>query len=74
MAGLHVTVPVDSIERERELIAQATAAGVEVNGLSNYWLPTTTSPIRGGLVLGFAAVPPAAIAAALARLVKAWKR
>ncbi|MBL0844077.1 aminotransferase class I/II-fold pyridoxal phosphate-dependent enzyme [Pseudomonas mediterranea] len=74
VAGLHVTVPVDSIERERELIAQATAAGVEVNGLSNYWLPTTTSPIRGGLVLGFAAVPPAAIAAALARLVKAWKR
>ena len=74
VAGLHVTVPVDSVERERELIAQATAAGVEVNGLSNYWLPSATSPVRGGLVLGFAAVPPAAIAAALASLVSAWKR
>ncbi|MGX4730899.1 MocR-like pyridoxine biosynthesis transcription factor PdxR [Pseudomonas corrugata] len=74
VAGLHVTVPVDSVERERELIAQATAAGVEVNGLSNYWLPSATSPVRGGLVLGFAAVPPAAIAAALASLVNAWKR
>ncbi|TWC15366.1 GntR family transcriptional regulator [Pseudomonas sp. SJZ085] len=73
VAGLHVTVPVDSIERERELIAQATAAGVEVNGLSNYWLPSTTSPVRGGLVLGFAAVPPAAIAAALASLARAWQ-
>jgi len=73
VAGLHVTVPVDSIERERELIAQATAAGVEVNGLSNYWLPSTTSPVRGGLVLGFAAVPPAAIAAALASLADVWK-
>jgi len=74
VAGLHVTVPVDSIERERELIAQATEAGVEVNGLSSYWLPATTSTqVRAGLVLGFAAVPPAAIDAALARLVKAWQ-
>jgi GntR family transcriptional regulator/MocR family aminotransferase len=73
VAGLHVTVPVDSIERERELIAKATAAGVEVNGLSNYWLPSTTSPVRGGLVLGFAAVPPTAIAAALASLADVWK-
>ncbi|WP_413793320.1 PLP-dependent aminotransferase family protein [Pseudomonas sp. N4] len=73
VAGLHVTVPVDSVERERELIAKATAAGVEVNGLSSYWLPSTTTPIRGGLVLGFAAVPPAAIATALASLAQAWK-
>ncbi|WP_053150461.1 PLP-dependent aminotransferase family protein [Pseudomonas sp. P97.38] len=73
VAGLHVTVPVESLARERELIAQATAAGVEVNGLSSYWLPSTTAPIHGGLVLGFAAVPPAAIATALASLAQAWK-
>jgi len=74
VAGLHVTVPVDSIERERDLIARATEAGVEVNGLSSYWLPTTTpTQVRAGLVLGFAAVPPAAIDAALARLAKAWQ-
>jgi GntR family transcriptional regulator/MocR family aminotransferase len=74
VAGLHVTVPVDSIEREHELIAQAVSAGVEVNGLSSYWLPaTTSSQVRAGLVLGFAAVPPAAIDIALANLATAWK-
>jgi GntR family transcriptional regulator/MocR family aminotransferase len=73
VAGLHVTVPVDSLARERELIAQATAAGVEVNGLSSYWLPSTTTAIHGGLVLGFAAVPPTAIATALASLTQAWR-
>ncbi|MOA50966.1 hypothetical protein D3C78_1740510 [compost metagenome] len=73
MAGLHLTVPVESIERERELIAQATNVGVEINGLSSYWLPTTPSQVRAGLVLGFAAVPPAAIGTALANLATAWK-
>jgi GntR family transcriptional regulator/MocR family aminotransferase len=73
VAGLHVTVPVDSAEREAELIAQATSVGVEINGLSGYWLPTALAPVRAGLVLGFAAVPPVAIDAALASLSKAWK-
>ncbi|WP_434559588.1 PLP-dependent aminotransferase family protein [Pseudomonas sp. Z5-35] len=74
VAGLHVTVPVDSPERERELVAQATSVGVEINGLSSYWLPgTAPSTISAGLVLGFAAVPPAAIAIALASLAKVWK-
>jgi GntR family transcriptional regulator/MocR family aminotransferase len=73
VAGLHVTVPVQGIERERELIAQATRVGVEINGLSSYWLPATApSQIRAGMVLGFAAVPPAAIDTALASLAKAW--
>jgi len=73
VAGLHVTVPVDSVGRERELIAQATRAGVEINGLSSYWLPTTlASNVRAGMVLGFAAVPPAAMGCALASLAKAW--
>ncbi|TNB89546.1 PLP-dependent aminotransferase family protein [Pseudomonas sp. Fig-3] len=73
VAGLHVTVPMNSVEREQELIARATHAGVEINGLSGYWLPTTTTPVRAGLVLGFAAVPPAAIGTALASLAKAWR-
>jgi len=73
-AGLHLTVPVASIARERELIAQAEAVGVEINGLSGYWLPDSTRPMdeRAGLVLGFAAVPEADIETALARLRSAW--
>jgi GntR family transcriptional regulator/MocR family aminotransferase len=47
---------------------------VEINALSSYWLPDSTTPMdqRAGLVLGFAAVPEAAIHAALGKLKKAW--
>ncbi|MNT06114.1 HTH-type transcriptional regulatory protein GabR [compost metagenome] len=73
-AGLHMTVPVDNLERERELVEKAASVGVEINRLSSYWLPDSKTPedSRAGLVLGFAAVPEAAIAAALDRLKKAW--
>ena len=74
-AGLHMTVRVDSLAREQQLLAQAHAAGIEVNGLSSYWLAHSTTPVdqRAGLVLGFAAVPEADIAVALARLRQAWR-
>ncbi len=74
-AGLHLTVRVDSLAREQQLLAQAVAGGVEVNGLSSYWLPSSATPAdqRAGLVLGFAAVPEAAISDALARLRAAWQ-
>ena len=74
-AGLHMTVRVDSLAREQQLLAQAHAAGIEVNGLSSYWLAQSTTPVdqRAGLVLGFAAVPEADIAVALARLRQAWR-
>lgn len=73
-AGLHLTVAVDSVARERELIAKAESVGVEVNGLSSYWLPDSQTPAdqRTGLVLGFAAVPEVDIQAALARLRSVW--
>ncbi|WP_313454846.1 PLP-dependent aminotransferase family protein [Pseudomonas sp.] len=75
-AGLHVKVAVDNLARERELVAKAEAAGVEVNPLSGYWLPDSSAPVdkRAGLVLGFAAVPEGQIAEALMRLRKAWKK
>jgi GntR family transcriptional regulator/MocR family aminotransferase len=73
-AGLHLTVPVNSLARERELIEKAGHVGVEVNGLSSYWLPDSQTPLdqRAGLVLGFAAVPEPAIETALARLREVW--
>ncbi|KRA88724.1 MULTISPECIES: MocR-like pyridoxine biosynthesis transcription factor PdxR [Pseudomonas] len=74
-AGLHMTVPVDSVARERELIELASSVDVEVNGLSSYWLPDCATPMdqRAGLVLGFAAVPEKAIEAALQRLRTVWR-
>jgi GntR family transcriptional regulator/MocR family aminotransferase len=74
-AGLHLTVSVDSLARERQLIEQAESVGVEINGLSNYWLPDSRTPVdqRAGLVLGFAAVPEPAIESALARLRQVWR-
>ncbi|MBD9515168.1 MULTISPECIES: PLP-dependent aminotransferase family protein [Pseudomonadaceae] len=75
-AGLHLCVRVDSRERELELVQRAAAVGVEVNALSDYWLPESVEPAdqRAGLVLGFAAVPEARIAEALTALRKAWAR
>ncbi|MBU1332261.1 MAG: PLP-dependent aminotransferase family protein [Gammaproteobacteria bacterium] len=73
-AGLHLCVRVDSLPRERQLIAAAERVGVELNGLSSYWLPDSATPedARAGLVLGFAAVPEAKIGQALQQLRKAW--
>ncbi len=74
-AGLHLCVRVESLQRERELIAASEQVGVEITGLSSYWLPdsTTLQDERAGLVLGFAAVPEAQIAQALAALRRAWQ-
>jgi GntR family transcriptional regulator/MocR family aminotransferase len=74
-AGLHMTVAVDSVAREQQLIEQADSVGVEINGLSSYWLRDSTTPVdqRAGLVLGFAAVPEPAIESALARLRQVWQ-
>ena len=73
-AGLHLCVRVSSVERERELIERAANVGVEVNGLSSYWLPESTPPEtqRAGLVLGFAAVAEPDIEHALQALSRAW--
>ena len=74
-AGLHLCVRVDSLARERELVGAARAAGVEINELSDYWLPHSREPedTRAGLVLGFAAVPEVQIAEAIATLRRVWK-
>jgi GntR family transcriptional regulator / MocR family aminotransferase len=73
-AGLHLCVRVASLQRETQLIAAAAAVGVEINGLSGYWLEDTAGSAdqRAGLVLGFAAVPEAQIAEALRLLRGAW--
>ncbi|MGQ7960070.1 MocR-like pyridoxine biosynthesis transcription factor PdxR [Pseudomonas sp. SP16.1] len=74
-AGLHLSIRVETLAREHELIGAAHAAGVEMNGLSDYWLPgsETAEDERAGLVLGFAAVPEEQIAEALRRLRQAWR-
>jgi GntR family transcriptional regulator/MocR family aminotransferase len=75
VAGLHLTVAVDSQAREQALVESAANVDVEINALSSYWLPDSQTPLdqRAGLVLGFAAVPEADIRAAVKRLKKAWR-
>ncbi|AXO59959.1 PLP-dependent aminotransferase family protein [Pseudomonas sp. phDV1] len=74
-AGLHLSIRVESLARERELIGAARAAGIEMTPLSDYWLPDseTAEEARAGLVLGFAAVPEAQIIEAVQTLRRAWK-
>ncbi|QXI28497.1 PLP-dependent aminotransferase family protein [Pseudomonas vanderleydeniana] len=75
IAGLHLMVPVESLAREQELIAQAASVGVEISPLSNFWITPPQPPTdrHAGLVLGFAAVPEADIEAALGRLREVWR-
>lgn len=75
VAGLHCAVRVESLAREQELVAKANSVGVEINALSDYWLPESGTPVdkRAGLVLGFAAVPEAEIALALEKLREVWR-
>ncbi|WP_110969813.1 MocR-like pyridoxine biosynthesis transcription factor PdxR [Pseudomonas huaxiensis] len=75
VAGLHVKVAVDNFEREQWLVERALEVGVEINPLSDYWLPETPASVDkgAGLVLGFAAVGEAGIAQALGKLRKVWK-
>jgi GntR family transcriptional regulator/MocR family aminotransferase len=74
-AGLHLSIEVATRAREHELIAAARAADIEMNPLSDYWLPGSETPedARAGLVLGFAAVPEAQIVEALQQLRRAWR-
>lgn len=72
VAGLHVKVDVDNPERERWLVEKALGVGVELNALSDYWLPESVDK-GAGLVLGFAAISESGIAEALEKLRKAWK-
>lgn len=74
-AGLHLSIRVESLARECELIGAARAAGIEMNPLSDYWLPgnETAEDDRAGLVLGFAAVPEAQIIEAVQTLRRAWR-
>jgi GntR family transcriptional regulator/MocR family aminotransferase len=75
-AGLHLTVAVNSLAREMELIEKAASVDVEISALSSYWLPNSQRPAdqRAGLVLGFAAVPEVDIIEALGRLEKLWRQ
>lgn len=74
-AGLHLSVRVESRVRERELIERAAAVGVEINALSDYWLPDPAADpdTRAGLVLGFAGVDERRIGEALRALGGAWQ-
>ncbi|MDP5007711.1 MAG: PLP-dependent aminotransferase family protein [Glaciimonas sp.] len=69
-AGLHVSVPLASIEEETALVENAATVGVEMNPLSRFCLPSL--PPRTGLVLGFAAVNETAIQMALMALKRVW--
>ena len=73
-AGLHLTISVDTLAREQELVEKAEEAGVEVNALSHYWLGDSQEPVdkRAGVVLGFAAVDEVTTIDALQRLRAAW--
>jgi GntR family transcriptional regulator/MocR family aminotransferase len=70
-AGLHALLPLESPAQEQDLAARAEAAGVETGRLRQVGLVPQASA-RAGLLLGFAAVTPAAITAAVTTLATVW--
>jgi GntR family transcriptional regulator/MocR family aminotransferase len=73
--GLHCTVRLDDLAQQEWMTAAAAAAGVEIEGLSRYWLaqPPAQQAPQAGLVMGFGGVDEAAIVAAIKALDKAWR-
>lgn len=74
-SGLHVTIRLASLEREKELIAKAAMIGVEITPLSSLWLtgaPESTN--HYGLILGFAGINDPDIVAAILKLKQVWAK
>jgi GntR family transcriptional regulator/MocR family aminotransferase len=73
-AGLNCSVPVADLALQQRLTSTALEAGVEVDGLSRYWLPQTPDHLRqAGLVMGFGGVDEATIVSAIKTLAKVWR-
>ena len=70
-AGMHAVVDVEGVSAER-LHAEAAALGVESMPLDAYYFGAARGP--NALLLGFGAVPPAAIRAGVAKLARAADR
>jgi GntR family transcriptional regulator/MocR family aminotransferase len=66
-AGLHVLVHLAAGQREEDLVADAAARGLAIEGLSVYAAAPASRPVPA-LVLGYATPPSHAFTAALARL------
>ncbi len=71
-AGLHAYLPLPEAGLERRLTEAASAAQLEVGAMRPVGgLPEVSA--RAGLVLGFAALPPAATRRAVQTLAQAWR-
>lgn len=68
-AGLHVVVELPCAELEEEVRAQARAAGVLVQSISQHVLPGYDGP--AGILVGYGSVPEPTLPAALAQLAAA---
>jgi len=68
-AGLHVVVELPSAALEEDVCAQARAAGVLVESISQHALPCYDGP--SGILLGYGSVPEPTLPAALAQLAAA---
>jgi GntR family transcriptional regulator/MocR family aminotransferase len=67
--GLHAVAEID-VADDTVVFREATARGVEVMPLSNFYFDRRSSPVRG-VMLGFAAVRPELIDAGMERLAAA---
>jgi GntR family transcriptional regulator/MocR family aminotransferase len=72
-AGLHVLVHLPAGQREADVVADAAARGLAVEGLTAYTTPALAGQHGPALVLGYATPPGHAFSTALARLCAALR-
>lgn len=72
-AGLHCSVRVPTIRQQDDMINRAAEAGIEIDGLTRFWLPGSARLHEAGLVMGFGGADEAAITAAIKTLAKIWR-
>lgn len=70
--GLHLVVVFPPEVAEETLVSAAAKAGIRVHGLSEYRLGLTSGKLLPTLILGYAHLTPAELAAAAALLHQAW--
>ncbi|WP_083457948.1 MocR-like pyridoxine biosynthesis transcription factor PdxR [Herbaspirillum hiltneri] len=72
-AGLHCSVRVPTIRQQDDMIDRAAAAGIEIDGLTRFWLPGSARRHEAGLVMGFGGADEASITTAIKTLAKIWR-
>lgn len=71
-AGLHLLLRVQIGLHEQELVSAASACGVRIRGISEYYRSSAPDDLSPTLVIGYSGMPTETLSAAVETLIRAW--